>query len=87
MGITDNYLAWQFDRTVEIYGQRVDDLLKETKEVSAPKPPQKKGYFKTKPKYTLKKALVVATRLKQKHSQAQQDFARMLESGVMSMVD
>jgi hypothetical protein len=87
MGITDNFLAYQFNRIVELYGTRVDQLLEETKEVPAAKPKERKGYYKTKRKYTLEKALAMAAKPEQKHSAAQQDFARMLEAGIMSMVD
>lgn len=87
MGITDNFLAYQFNRVVEIYGTRVDQLLAETKEVPTAKPKERKGYYKTKPKYTLEKALVMAAKPQQKHSQANQDFARMLELGITSVVD
>jgi hypothetical protein len=88
MGITDNYLAYQFDRVVEIYGRRVDDLLKETKEVKAAKPAAKKGYYVQKPKYTLEKALKEASQPgKSKLARANSDFLLMMESGRNSMVD
>jgi hypothetical protein len=88
MGITDNFLAYQFNRIIELYGTRVDQLLEETKEVPAAKPKPRKGYYKTKPKYTLEKALILATKPEQRGmARVNSDFALMLDAGVTSMVD
>jgi hypothetical protein len=88
MGVTDNYVAYQFDRAVEIYGHRVDELLKETDEVSAARPKPKKGYFIQKPKYTLEKALRQASKpVQAKPTRANSDFLILQATGKTSMVE
>lgn len=78
MGIEDDpFLAWQFDRAVWLYGDRVDGLLQETKKVK-----KGKGH-EFKPKYTLKQALRKAARRAGAGSQARvmADFARFEQAG------